>query len=42
MDVHLILALLIDGKKVEEFYGKRPQDAKYNEVLAAWRKEWNL
>ncbi|KAJ8429647.1 hypothetical protein Cgig2_009293 [Carnegiea gigantea] len=27
---------------VEEFYGKKPKDPKYNEVLSAWRKEWNL
>ncbi|KAJ8423683.1 hypothetical protein Cgig2_027720 [Carnegiea gigantea] len=42
MDVHLTLALPISGKKVEEFYGKKPKDAKYNEVLGAWRKDWNL
>ncbi|KAJ8426967.1 hypothetical protein Cgig2_015220 [Carnegiea gigantea] len=39
MDVHLTLALLISGRKVEEFYGKKPKDAKYNEVLDAWRKD---
>ncbi|KAJ8434083.1 hypothetical protein Cgig2_030518 [Carnegiea gigantea] len=33
MDVHLILAFLIGGKKVEDFYRKKPKDAKYNEVL---------
>ncbi|KAJ8445956.1 hypothetical protein Cgig2_003832 [Carnegiea gigantea] len=42
MDVHLTLAVLIDGRKVEEFYGKKPKDAKYNKVLDAWRKDWNL
>ncbi|KAJ8444137.1 hypothetical protein Cgig2_029912 [Carnegiea gigantea] len=39
MDVHLILALPIGGKKVEEFYGKKPKDAKYNKVLDAWKKD---
>ena len=39
IDGHLILALPIGGIKVEEFYGKRPKDLKYNEVLSAWRKE---
>ncbi|KAJ8444132.1 hypothetical protein Cgig2_029907 [Carnegiea gigantea] len=39
MDVHLILALSIGGKKVEEFYGKKPKDAKYNKVLDAWKKD---
>ncbi|KAJ8442154.1 hypothetical protein Cgig2_015495 [Carnegiea gigantea] len=38
MDVHITLALPIGGRKVEEFYGKKPEDAKYNEVLDAWRK----
>ncbi|KAJ8430659.1 hypothetical protein Cgig2_000252 [Carnegiea gigantea] len=33
MDVHITLALPIDGKKVEEFYGKKPKDATYNQVL---------
>ncbi|KAJ8426023.1 hypothetical protein Cgig2_015845 [Carnegiea gigantea] len=33
MDVHLTLALPIGGRKVEEFYGKKPKDAQYNEVL---------
>ncbi|KAJ8437509.1 hypothetical protein Cgig2_007486 [Carnegiea gigantea] len=42
IDVHLTLALPIGGRKVEEFYEKKPKDAKYNEVLIAWRKEWNL
>ncbi|KAJ8429061.1 hypothetical protein Cgig2_025050 [Carnegiea gigantea] len=42
MDVHLTLALPIGGRKVEEFYGKKAKDTKYNEVLLAWRKEWNL
>ncbi|KAJ8439205.1 hypothetical protein Cgig2_003418 [Carnegiea gigantea] len=42
MDVHLTLALPIDERKVEEFYGKKPKDAKYNEVLATWRKEWDM
>ncbi|KAJ8425006.1 hypothetical protein Cgig2_025385 [Carnegiea gigantea] len=42
MNVHLTLALPIGGRKVEEFYGKKPKDAKSNEVLSAWRKEWNL
>ena len=42
MDVHLTSALPIGGRKVEVFYGKRPKDVKYNEVLAARRKEWNL
>ena len=36
------MALSIGRRKVEEFYGKKPKDVKYNEVLAAWRKEWNL
>ena len=35
MDVHLTLALPIGGKKVEDFYEKKPKDAKYNEVLEA-------
>ncbi|KAJ8430115.1 hypothetical protein Cgig2_007088 [Carnegiea gigantea] len=39
MDVHITLALPIGGWKVEEFYEKRPKDAKYNEVLNAWRKD---
>ncbi|KAJ8422055.1 hypothetical protein Cgig2_024515 [Carnegiea gigantea] len=39
MDVHITLALPIGGRKVEEFYGKKPKDAKYNEVLDAWRKD---
>ena len=34
MDVHLT-ALPIGGRKVEEFYGKKPKDAKYNEVVNA-------
>ncbi|KAJ8422766.1 hypothetical protein Cgig2_013551 [Carnegiea gigantea] len=43
MDVHLTLGLPIGGRKVEEFYGKKPKkNAKYNEVLAARRKEWNM
>ena len=42
MDVHLTLALPIGGMKVEEFYGKKPKDAKYNEVLDARRKGRNL
>jgi len=42
MDVHITLALPIGGRKVEEFYRKKPKDAKYNEVLTTWRKEWNL
>ena len=42
MDIHLTLALLISGRKVEEFYDKKPKDPKYNEVLSAWWKEWNL
>jgi len=42
MDVHLILALPIGGRMVEEFYGKKPKDAKYNEVFLTCRKEWNL
>jgi len=42
MDVHITLALPIGGRKVEEFYGKKPKDVKYNEVLDAWRKDWNL
>ncbi|KAJ8421747.1 hypothetical protein Cgig2_028802 [Carnegiea gigantea] len=42
MDVHLALALPIGGRKVEEFYGRKPKDAKYNEFLDAWRKNWNL
>ena len=41
MDVHLTFAFPIGGRKVEEFYGKNPKDAKYNEVLGAWRKYWN-
>ncbi|KAJ8423696.1 hypothetical protein Cgig2_003380 [Carnegiea gigantea] len=39
MDVHITLALPIGGRKVEEFYGKKPKDATYNEVLDAWRKD---
>ncbi|KAJ8429515.1 hypothetical protein Cgig2_026695 [Carnegiea gigantea] len=35
MDVHITLALPIGGRKVEEFCGKKPKDAKYNEVLDA-------
>ncbi|KAJ8432295.1 hypothetical protein Cgig2_024300 [Carnegiea gigantea] len=42
IDVHLTLALPIGGRKVEEFYGEKPKDAKYNEVLDVWRKDWNL
>jgi len=42
MDVHITLALPIGGRKVKEFYGKKPKNAKYDEVLSAWRKEWNL
>ncbi|KAJ8429191.1 hypothetical protein Cgig2_028764 [Carnegiea gigantea] len=42
MDVHITLELSIGGKTVEEFYGKKPEDATYNEVLDAWRKDWNL
>ncbi|KAJ8444771.1 hypothetical protein Cgig2_011733 [Carnegiea gigantea] len=41
MDVHITLALPIGGRKVEEFYEKKPKDAKYNEVLDAWRKDRN-
>ena len=41
IDVNLILALTIDGRKVDEFYGKKPKDPQYNEALSAWRKEWN-
>ncbi|KAJ8425720.1 hypothetical protein Cgig2_015868 [Carnegiea gigantea] len=39
MDVHVTLALPIGGKKVEEFYGEKPKDATYNQVLDAWRKD---
>ncbi|KAJ8434076.1 hypothetical protein Cgig2_007591 [Carnegiea gigantea] len=42
IDVHITLALPIGGKKVEEFYGKKPKDATYNQVLDAWRRDWNL
>ncbi|KAJ8449166.1 hypothetical protein Cgig2_027168 [Carnegiea gigantea] len=42
MDVHLTLAFPIGGRQVETFYGKKSKDPKYNEVLLAWRKEWNL
>ncbi|KAJ8426316.1 hypothetical protein Cgig2_011987 [Carnegiea gigantea] len=42
IDVHLTLALLINGRKIKEFYGKKPKNSKYNEVLPAWRNEWNL
>ncbi|KAJ8429192.1 hypothetical protein Cgig2_028765 [Carnegiea gigantea] len=42
MDVHITLALPIGGKKLEEFYKKKPENATYNEVLDAWRKDWNL
>ncbi|KAJ8427170.1 hypothetical protein Cgig2_024702 [Carnegiea gigantea] len=42
MDVHITLALPIGRRKVKEFYGKKPKDAKYNKVLDAWRKDWNL
>ncbi|KAJ8421482.1 hypothetical protein Cgig2_010240 [Carnegiea gigantea] len=30
MDVHIALTLPIGGRKVEEFYGKKPKDATYN------------
>ena len=30
MDVNITLALPIGGKKVEEYYGKKPKDATYN------------
>ena len=39
IDVHLILALPIGGRKVEEFYGKKQTDHEYNEILLAQRKE---
>ncbi|KAJ8427678.1 hypothetical protein Cgig2_027985 [Carnegiea gigantea] len=39
MDVHITLALPISGKKVKEFYGKKPKDATYNQVRDAWRKD---
>ncbi|KAJ8426429.1 hypothetical protein Cgig2_021036 [Carnegiea gigantea] len=39
MDVHITLALPIGGRKVEEFYRKKPKDAIYNEVLDAWRED---
>ena len=42
MDLHITLALPIGGRKVEEFYGKKLKDTKYNEVIDAWRKDWNL
>jgi len=42
MDVHITLALPIGGRKLEVFYGKIPKDAIYNEVLDAWRKDWNM
>ncbi|KAJ8422173.1 hypothetical protein Cgig2_026450 [Carnegiea gigantea] len=42
MDVHITLALPIRGRKVREFYGKKPKDATYNEVFDAWRKDSNL
>ncbi|KAJ8435794.1 hypothetical protein Cgig2_024777 [Carnegiea gigantea] len=42
MDVRFTLALPIIGRKVEEFYTKKSKDANYNEVLDAWRKDWNL
>ena len=42
MDVHITLAFPIGGRKVEEFYRKKPKDAKYNEVLDEWKKDWNL
>ncbi|KAJ8431673.1 hypothetical protein Cgig2_001719 [Carnegiea gigantea] len=42
MDAHIIFTLPIGGKKVEEFYGKKSKDATYNQVLDAWRKDWNL
>ncbi|KAJ8421586.1 hypothetical protein Cgig2_025465 [Carnegiea gigantea] len=39
MDVHLTLAQPIGRRKIEEFYGKKSKDAKYNEVLDVWRKD---
>ena len=42
MDVHLTLALPIDGRKVEEFYGKKPKDTQYKVIVSVWREEWNL
>ena len=36
------VALLIGGRKVEEFYNKKPKDPEYNVVISLWRKEWNL
>ncbi|KAJ8425259.1 hypothetical protein Cgig2_033491 [Carnegiea gigantea] len=39
MDVHLTSALSIGGRKVDDFYEKKPKDAKYNEVLDAWKKD---
>ena len=42
MDMHITLALPIGGQKVGEFYGKKPKDDTYNQVLDAWRKDWNL
>ncbi|KAJ8431372.1 hypothetical protein Cgig2_008836 [Carnegiea gigantea] len=42
MDVHITLVLPIGVRKVEEFYEKKPKDAKYNEVLDACSKDWNL
>ncbi|KAJ8426164.1 hypothetical protein Cgig2_032646 [Carnegiea gigantea] len=41
-DLHLTLALPIGGRKVEEFYGKKPKEHEYNKVLTAWRKKLNL
>jgi len=41
-DVRITLALPTGGRKVEEFYGKKPKDAKCNEALDAERKDWNL
>jgi len=35
-------ALSIGGMKIEEFYGKKTKDAKYNKVFSAWIKEWSL
>ncbi|KAJ8447534.1 hypothetical protein Cgig2_031147 [Carnegiea gigantea] len=35
MDMHVTLTPPIGGRKVEEFYKKKPKDAKYNEVLTA-------
>jgi len=39
LDVHFTLTLAISGRKVKEFYGKKPKGPRYNAIISAWRKE---